>query len=672
MDIEAPAGTVIPIVPVAPTPPPGSHIIPNLQLEEIEKAIYSRDYEHAGQLLLMGLRKLKVGGGFIGYGPDPLVQASLYTRLAAAVVTLFADPGFTVTQQGFDHFASEHAVLDLVFRSSAFMNSDYMLPAISANPTENDRRKLQIPQGPQLIKFMLTYSLRSGFGMNFEETFSRAPQVTFSLWAGMISTLLTIAKNAQERREALLGMHEIFKDVEVPDAVLPTIADAYMYSSYGLRRDKHDMKGTVHRLFANTLHKREVKLPGEHVMRRRREGRPVGRAARPKILICVEWFSHLHAMFRCYAPIIRQLRSRFHLVGMCRAQDIDEEAKKEFDEWYEVSHERLIFGELVHKIVSEIRPDIIYYPSLGMAMWWVMLASVRLAPIQLMTLGHPSSSRSPCVDYVLCETDSIGDPSLFTERIVTFPAASARFEMRPDGEIPAPVVDDKPDVVRIAIPAMLCKLNATFMGVLRDIQTRTAAAGQKVEFHFFINQLGVNLYQATREIHDWLPGSPVYERLAYTPLLQRLSVCHLHLCTFPFGGTNSNIDSMLLGVPILAMDGDQPHERFDASMARRAGLGEAFIATSIEQYASRAVDLVTNHDERNAARDLLRATDLMGLFYGKPEHPDAFLHAMEEIYENHELMQASEARIFATSPATHLVVDGPDALVLATAIGVAA
>jgi hypothetical protein len=605
-------------------------MIENVRLEEFEKAVYARDHERAGHLLLIALRRLKAGADFIGYVPDPRVKTVLYTRFCAAVVALLADPAFNLSQDGFDHLASEHAVTDLLFRASVFETSDHMLPQVASNPAESDHRKLKLTDGGALIKFLLTYSLRSAFQLNFEETFKRSPQVTFSLWAGMISPLLTTAVQAQERRELLLGMHGLFENVKLSDAILPTLSDAYMYTSYGLRRDKHDAKATMHRLFAKLIADRGVKLPTVQQLADRRTN-TAATGDKPTILICIEWFTSLHAMYRCYAPIIRQLRTRFRLVAMSRSMDIDEIGKAEFDEWHEVPTQDLVLNSLVDQI-GRIAPDIIYYPSLGMAMWWVVLASVRLAPVQVMTLGHPASSRSPAMDYVLCDEGAIGDPSLFTETIVEYANGSARFMMRPDAEFPEPLTEDTPETVRIAVPAMLCKLNATFLSTLREIKEK---AGRPVEFHFFVNMLGVNLHQAAREIRDWLPGSKIYERNHYNGYLGYLRTCHLHLCTFPFGGTNSNIDSMLLGIPVLGLEGLEPHERFDAMMIRRAGLPESLVAKTHEEYVAEAVRLIGDDGARNALRDHLRAFDLQREFFGEPPEGQrtAFVDAMMRIYE---------------------------------------
>lgn len=586
--------------------------IENVHLERFERIVYSRKHEEAGKELLQNLRRIKAGAQFMYYPVEPRLQSILYTRFCAAVISLLADPMFNLSQDGFDFLASEHATMDTLFRASVFDTSDHLLPQVADNPDEPDRSKLKLTNGQQMVKFLLTYSLRSPAQLNFKAIFQKSPRVMLPLWTGMISSLLTTAINAQKRREELLGLHELFADVDVPDAALPSLSDAYMYASYCLRRDKHAMKGTVHALIERMMVKKGAPIPTPEQLAARR--RTFASGEKPTMLIPTEWWTELHAMFRCYAPQIRQLRERFRLVGMGRAQDVDDVGKAEFDHYVEIPEKDISLSRVVEQ-VNEIAPDVIYYPSIGMALWWVVMASLRLAPVQLMSLGHPASTRSRHMDYVVCDEGAIGDPSLFSEEIAEYPNGCARFLMRRDGIFPEPLNEDDPEAIHIAVPAMLCKINATFMATMRRIRDE---AGRPTRFHFFVNMLGVNLYQAAREIRDWLPESFIYERTSYVDYLDKLRKCHVHCCTFPFGGTNSNIDSMLLGIPLVALWGDEPHERFDGMMLRRAQMPEWTIAKSVDEYVAAAVRLVDDTTERNRLRDHLRAFDLQGEFFGSP------------------------------------------------------
>lgn len=620
--------------------------IENVRLEEFEAAVYRRDHERAGVLLLKALRQLKMGAAFVGYPHnDTRLLAVLYTRLAAAVVALLADPGMNLSQPGFDAIAAEHATMDMLFRASAFGASDHLM-AQFAQPAAGGGVSMAGGQG--LFKFLLTFSHVSGLGLDFDESFRRNARAVLPLWAGMLTHMLTIAPKAQTKREALLSLHEIFGEVDVPDPALPALSDVYMYTSYSLRRDKHEAKATILRMISRSMRARGVELPtAQELTARRARGL---QKKRPTVLVCVEWFSSVHAMYRCYAPFVRQLRKRFRVVGMGRNQDVDGLGKAEFDQWVEISAENLSLLA-VAETINELAPDMIWYPSIGMAVWWVAMASARLAPVQFMTLGHPASSRSPEIDYVLCDDGAIGDPSLFTERIVTYPDGAGRFAMRPDASFPAVAREDEPEVLHVAVPAMLCKLNAPFMETLREIeqQWKARATGRTLQFHFFVNMIGLNLFQATREIREYLPTALVYERADYPAYLQHLVRCHVMLSTFPFGGTNSVVDSMLLGLPVVTLWGDEPHERFDGMLLRRARLPEDLIAKTRDEYQHQALRLFGDDAYRNQLRDHLLQFDLQGEFFG--EHGDAFLHAVECIFNNHEAAQRCEKRVFLTNEA---------------------
>ena len=603
--------------------------IPNVQLETFEKAAYAHDYEEASKQMLEGIRKLKAGAEFIGYSTDPNYKAVLYTRWCAAMFALLSDPMYSLSQEGFDAIAGENAIIDLLFRSSIFGTSDHMMPQFSADPTEKDTSKIKFKDSAGLLKYMITYSLRSGFRMNFEKAFRDNPQTMFALYIGLLTTMLATSHVAEERREELLGMHELFKDVQLSDRFLSPMSDAYMYCSYAFRADKHAFKGTIHKLYSDMMERHGFK---EQDFSKRKH--KIGE--KPTVIIPMEWFTSLHAMFRCYAPLVCQLRTKFRVIGIGRPHAIDEVSRKELDGWLELPEDNVVLTKVVERI-RNVKPDIIWYPSIGMDLVWVALASVRLAPIQMMTLGHPASSQSPAIDYAVCEEGDVRDKKLFTEELVELPlGAQFNFVMRPDADLPTPFVEENPEVIRIAVPAMVLKLNYSFLATLKEIQEK---AKRPVEFHFWPNMITTVLAQTAKEIREVLPGAFTYERSQYNHYIRQLQRCHMQLGTFPFGGTNSNVDAMLLGIPTVCMEGYEPHATCDAKMLRKAGMPEWLIAQNQEEYIAAAVRLIESDAERIAlSRYLTDDADIKGKFLGEPpEHlRTAFVDAVWKIYEEQQ------------------------------------
>lgn len=630
--------------------PAGMTMTPNVSLEEFEQAVYSRDYERAAGLLLTALQRFKAGAHFTNYPTNhPKLRVMLYSRFCAAVLAFLLDRSerTRLSQQGFECLVSEHATLDMLFRASVFETSDHMLALVSENPTEADRTKLKLTDKFMMSKFFTVYSLRSAFNMKFESALAQNPQNTFAFWVGACAHMLNMTKDAHEKREKLLELAHLFEGVKLSDTVLPSLTDAYMYCSYAVGPKKHDLKALTHRLFANLFRDHKVELPSLGQLRGRwtnallcAMNEDPGEPYRPTMLVCVDWFNTKHAMYRCYLQLVRQLRTRFVLVGMGQAAATDEEAKKEFDRWVDVPPSNIVLRDIV-KLADDVKPDVVWYPSVGMALWWVALASIRIAPMQFMTMGHPASSQSPVMDYVFCEEGSIACPESYTETIKTYPVGSAKFVMRKDaGDLPSVTTEiAPPKVVHVAVPAMLCKLNAVFMETLSEISKQSAVRGVKTHFHFFINMLGLTLFQTSREIEEWVKDGTVYERTDYASYMKHLSQCHLQLCTFPFGGTNSNVDSLLLGIPMVAMSGLDHHERYDAMMMRRAGLPEHLVAHTKDEYIKAAVELICDHDARWVIREDLMTKDLQAEFFGdpRPEHRGAFVDAVWDTFLQHNM-----------------------------------
>lgn len=579
--------------------------IENLSLEEFESAVYSRDQGKAVQLLVQDLRRIRAGGQFIGYSTDPALKKVLYTRFCAAIVSLLADPALTLSVSGLESIAAEHATIDLAFRASVFESGDHMLPQVTSDPTEKDQTKISFKSSYDLLKFLLVYSMRSGFKMHYRPFFEASPQATLSIYLGMMTHMLTLSKEAHERKEELLGLHDIFSECVLSDTMLPAVSDAYMYTSYGTREDKHEVKRTFNAMFRRMLEQNGIDdLPP---LNRKRK--------KPVMLIPVEWFSSLHAMYRCYAPYIRQLRPHFRLVGIGQPMSIDGVAMQEFDQWVEVSADQIILKDIVAK-VAKVAPDIVFYPSIGMALWWVALSNLRMAPIQVMMLGHPATSMSKVIDYVIVEEGTVADVHVMNEKVVNMPVGSVKYARRSDTELPPreELNYEQPDIVRVCVPAMLCKLNAPFMAACKRI---SEGAKTKTLFYFFVNMIGLLLHQSASEIREWIPSAVVFERTSYPEYLRFISQTHVQLSTFPFGGTNSVVDALMLGVPVVALDGREPHNRFDAMMLRHMGVPE-LVADSVDEYVAKAIELIDNAEARNAIAIKIREADIDNNLFGDP------------------------------------------------------
>lgn len=624
---------------------PPTVTVENVQLEQFEALVYSRKYEEAGRELLRNLKRLKVGGEFAGHPMNDETRLRLYTRMAAAIGALFADPNFQLSQEGFDLLAVEHATFHAVFQASAFGNADHVLRQF-ATVDAQDPGKLHFSRPQDIVKLLLAYSLDSEMDIDFEEVFRVAPRLALPAFLGMLANIVVLSPRAHARRERLLQLGHLFEQIELHEYMLPAISDAYMYCSYAVAENKHDIKRSFGKLLRQLIRSKiqVTELP------KRREI-----CARPTVLVPVEWFTSLHAMYRCYAPSIERLRDDFRIVMIGRESEMDEISKSLFDDVIALKGANVSLADVI-ALVERLGPDVIYYPSIGMATWWVALSTLKLAPIQVATMGHPATTNSDAIDYVILPEGVPGDPSRFSETVVLvegFPA----MVMRGDAEFPAPQIRAAPDVLRIAVPSMACKLNAPFLETCRNIMRKST---RPLEFHFFPNMVGSTWYQTQKEIQKWIPSAVVYPRSDYNTYLKNLSACDLHFSTFPFGGTNSNIDSMKLGIPMLTLEALEPHSQTDAAMMREVRLPESLITYSQAEYERAALRLIAQNGERCAIAEQLLGTDVDGAFLGRKEHryTEDFLKAVWWIYSKHEQIQASGRRYWKVQERRNLASNG--------------
>lgn len=582
------------------------------ELETFECAVYNRKREDriaendvALKALHQCLRALREGAGFEGYGR--LADAEI-TRLASAITALFFDPGFKVTQEGFDYMCAERAVLDTVFRASAYGNSDFIYRLVPEDAVGTS-------------KFLLLFSSNSELPLDLETVFRKDPQATIGLYLSIIGCGQVFTKAGHERREALLKLAPIFEDVVLPSHLFNTLCGAYMHCSYASGRDKHGVKRVFHKMLANMLSSVETVRTG-----------PRERSARPRILVLVEWWHSKHAMYRSYAQSIRQLKKDFHLIGACAGANIDREAKDIFDEWIEFDSGNMVLAQVAEQLKAA-KPDIVYYPSIGMGIWVIAMASLRLAPIQVMTYGHPATTNSPVIDYGIIEEDCLV-ADRFSEKMIGLPANTVR--PTPYETILVRHVPRKTDTVKIGVAAMQVKITWPFVRALQEVQRR---AKKNVEIRFFSAVHGIGLHSMSNDMRGILQNVWIHEQQPYGEYMESLAECDLVAFSFPFGGANSAYDALTLGLPMVSLEGQEPHSRSDASIIRRAGLPESLIAKSEAEYVEIILGLLDD-DRRKEVADLTRAVDLEGRFYA-PDDSDAFLNAFRSIYRENTVEQAA-------------------------------
>lgn len=568
-------------------------------LFEIEQLLDARDFEKSGAELHTMLVNFRRGLHFSpatdAHKIEPTLMSS-YTRFSTCLIRQFYDyMDYKLTPHTFGLWLVYSREIRAIFSIGGFYGTDFIMAAF------NERFKYAIEKKDnsaieQLgFRLLLFGMLENIFNIDFDVFHKIFPDATAAAVLSLLSSTAVLTARGSSIKEQLSDL-SIFKNYKIKDdKEFLDITAVWMLCSYLTRRDKHLIKNDLNNIIKKWVDK-NVKFGSKC-----KKYDPT--TEKPKMIVVLEFFHETHSMRRSYNKALESLKGRFELIGLslqnneaadCEGNIFDSMINLECGKDGRLVDPKLLtFG--VNRIL-QMKPDIIFYPSLGMHYIAIILANMRLAPIQIMSFGHPASSFCNTIDYGIIEEDYAPEAAdLFTEKLITIPAES--FVSDPVPHLYKPLLKNKgkEDTLLIAIPGVLSKISAKFLQTCRIINELSK---RKIEFMFFLNDTELFYLQCKKEILDKIPNSHVFHRLPPNIYMQHLEYCDLYLSTFPFGGANSVIDAMCVGLPVVCLRGEDIAGRTDSALIQRRGLPDWFIASSEEEYIAAALRLIHNDEER--------------------------------------------------------------------------
>ncbi|HVI34500.1 hypothetical protein [Phenylobacterium sp.] len=462
-----------------------------------------------------------------------------------------------------------------------------------------------------------------------------APEFAQAL--GLIATSPVLTARGADRRERLLWDAEGLEGQPLPGglAAVTLASAAWMSCSYAAGPEKHALKPVLNRAFRRLLDELGLRdLPPPQA-----EARP----ERPTLLVMAEVIHAAHVQYRYFGQYLRQLRTRFRLVLVAPRKELGAAVEALFDEVFAFDPAAVDFAPEVLRFVGATAPDIVFWPSVGMARWGPLLANLRLAPLQMTALGHSASTFIPAIDYYLTEEGYVSDPGLFSERLLLLPDATLRFERPPGYARVAPQIRETADPVRIAVPSNVLKLNPAFLQMLGRVRRE---AGRPVQLHLFPNAPLLTVSSLRAAAGPLLEGAVVYPRLSPQAYLEALNACDMVLSPWPFGGLHSVVDALRQGLPVVAMDRPEPHGRTDAMILRRLGMPDWLVARTEDEYLGAALRLIGDDAVRLEASRAALARDVDRVMFGDAETPlgSDVVDLVWAVFCRHEAIQADGRR----------------------------
>ena len=590
-----------------------------------EQEVAAKNYEAACVELLDILSKIDTNfGGIEGIEidypsqlNDELVQDKIKhfcTRVAVAMSELFSDPKLDISEGGAQRFFTLQRWINMIFASSPFVNADHVLQTYNRNPDKTNLSDFHLDNArSSLIKFCIFYLPESNVNVNLDALWNLDPELCASLCFALQSPRFIATDQAFSKRGTILQWFpEKLATIENLNNVPSAIShDVYMHCSYDIAENKHWVKKALNQVIRRHLLQggwtdRDVTKLGE------RNGKPV-------MVVLLEHFHSSHSIYRTHSTSMIAARERFYLIGVGN-DAVDEAGKAVFDEFHVLEGSNVV-SKLDHlkAICEKNGAAVLYMPSIGMDLTTIFASNTRLAPVQVIALGHPATTHSDFIEYVIVEDDYVGSEKCFSEQLLRLPKDALPYV--PSALAPQHVeyrLRENPEVVNIGIASTTMKLNPYFLAALKAIRDR---ANVKVHFHFALGQSsGVTHPYVERFIKSYLGNdATAHPHAPYDQYLRILHNCDMMVNPFPFGNTNGIIDMVTLGLVGICKTGSEVHEHIDEGLFKRLGLPEWLIANTVDEYVERAVRLAENHQERLALRrHIIENNGLQTLFTGDP------------------------------------------------------
>jgi protein O-GlcNAc transferase len=235
----------------------------------------------------------------------------------------------------------------------------------------------------------------------------------------------------------------------------------------------------------------------------------------------------------------------------------------------------------------------------------------RAAPVQVSWIGYPNTLGLDVMDYRI--VDGITDPEPGSARhnsetlIYMDPVFSVYLPdfVLPDVALEAPA--SKAGYFTFGSFNSLPKLNPDLLKMWGQILTRVEGSKLLVK-NRMLEQPSVR-----REVSLALTNVGIAEDRQIllgrttSPLGHMQSYRQVDLCldSFPYNGTTTTCDSLVMGVPVVTLSGSRHVSRVTASQLQALDLG-SLIANDVEQYVSIATELASNPGKLNDMRRELR------------------------------------------------------------------
>jgi hypothetical protein len=558
---------------------------------------------------------------------------SFLNQVALLITELFSAKSYYPSDAMIATFLTQKYVIDNIFTASFWNNTDSLIDHLGIMKITKSGQTNLTEKSLTLLLMLVTIS--SKYKLPWGNILKSMPARGLSAYIGLITQHVpALSKENNKGYNHLLASAKDLPIFELPVLKdLGKLAYSFYVCSYATSPEKYEFK----KWMTKTLRANLTQWLSPTVKQCIDVMPELKQKRRMKIVVILESYNKEHPMFRCFNNLISDLSETHELIACYEESEASLNAGI-FTKSLQIKDTFDINTNV--KLILDEAPDIIFYPSIGMKFWSIYLSQLRLAPLQVMTGGHPSSSCSPNIDYFLIIGNTFTADELqpyVTEKLILLDDTDGNFiqnTLHPDltdqfiSEHNQFVEDD--EHIRIAINGVMTKVTYDIIDVCKKIEKM---AKKKVSFIFFSNHKAETLayLSAKKTLSNNLKSVEVKSFSNYKTYMSILSKCHLLLPTLPFGGSNSNVDAMVLNKPKLFLKGSTYlYTRTDQCEWELVDLVDDLGCSTINELIEKSIELINNKSKREQLHNIIVSKECIDKLFN---HTDNNYHLLSQLID---------------------------------------
>jgi predicted O-linked N-acetylglucosamine transferase (SPINDLY family) len=254
--------------------------------------------------------------------------------------------------------------------------------------------------------------------------------------------------------------------------------------------------------------------------------------------------------------------------------------------------------------------DVLLYPEIGIDPVTTKLASLRLAPVQVASWGHPDTTGLPSIDYYLSADllEPNDSEEFYTEQLIKLPNLGSYH--KPSSVMPISMNLEQFGI-KIDQPLLICPGTPfKYLPQYDHIFVAIAKRLQRCQFIFFIyqNKALTHLFQERLANHfsesglnskDYCIFIPWQPKSSFFGLMTRADI---YLDTIGFSGFNTAHQAIECGLPIATLEGRFMRGRLASGILKKIGLQE-LIAQDEDDFVDLVVKITNNQEYNHLIRN---------------------------------------------------------------------